>query len=371
MYKTKLIPIIILIFTMSGCEQDQVIPSENCINENFFQDSGKRNFKMGFTSWPYAASTEAINKTYEFIKANSDINTEQIDNSIPWQSLINNTEFPEDFINNIALKVSKRNWNVEFLLSVSLLNIDRSDLAEDFDGSIPSYTSLNDKQIENAYFNYISYLMNTFVPDVLIISIESNELKIKSPDKWNAYKELMKSVKRRVKQLYPSVPISESITLHNLYKTEVANSEEYVNEIVNYANQMDFVAISYYPFFKGQHSKAEFQQAFDFLHSKITKPIAFSETGHLAENLSVESYNLTINGNPCEQNAYLETLFTNAQENDYKFVIWWTHRDFDALWETFPEETKDLGKLWRDTGLLDENGYKRVGYQTWENVLSH
>ena len=144
---------------------------------------------------------------------------------------------------------------------------------------------------------------------------------------------------------------------------------EFTDEIVGYVNQMELVTISYYPFFKGQHSKAEFQKAFDFLHSRINKPVAFVETSHLAEDLSVSSFNLFIEGDTCEQNAYLETLLTNAREQNYEFVIWWVHRDFDALWQTFPEELKDLGKLWRNTGVLDDNGNERPSYLTWRIVF--
>ncbi len=158
--------------------------------------------------------------------------------------------------------------------------------------------------------------------------------------------------------------------MHNLFQPEVDNPSLYLDEMVEYANKMEFVTISYYPFFKGQHTKTEFQTAFDFLHKRINKPIAFSETGHIAENLNVPSFNLFTEGSVCEQNAYMETLFKNAQDNNYKFVIWWTHRDFDKLWETFPEELKDLGKLCGDTGLIDENGKERPSFQTWENVLT-
>jgi hypothetical protein len=39
-----------------------------------------------------------------------------------------------------------------------LLNNERNDLASDFDGTIPNYTSLNDVEIEDAYFKHIQYI---------------------------------------------------------------------------------------------------------------------------------------------------------------------------------------------------------------------
>lgn len=373
MKNTAKLIILSLIFSSISCKENEKIildnPSASCATENFFSDYTSKNFKMGFSTWSYAPTQEAVEGTYQFIENNSDIYSEHIDNKIPWQAWINDTALPTEFTNEIAGRASKRILNHELLVAVSLLNSDRSDLASDFDGKTPNYTTLNEQKIEDAYFKHIDYLLKELNPNYLVIAIEVNELKLKSETKWQEYKLLIKNVKRRIRVVYPDLKISESITLHNLYLVATPNAEDFITEVVNYANQMDFAAISYYPFFKGQHSKAEFQLAFDFLHSKITKPIAFVETSHIAENLSIPAFNFSSKSDECEQNAYLETLLENAQKQDYEFVIWWAHRDFDELWETFPEELKDLGKLWRDTGLLDENGKERVAYSTWKMVL--
>ncbi|MCA1763102.1 MAG: hypothetical protein LC664_08940, partial [Flavobacteriales bacterium] len=163
----------------------------------------------------------------------------------------------------------------------------------------------------------------------------------------------------------PNLHISESMTLHNLYLPDMDNQTDYLEEMTGYINAMDFVAISFYPFFKNLHTRNDFQGAFDFLHERVNRPIAFVETCTIAEDLVVPNFNLSISGSEAEQNIYLETLLENAQQRDYEFVIWWAHRDYDALWETFPSEVSDLGRLWRDTGLLDEAGDERLAWNTW------
>ena len=40
--------------------------------------------------------------------------------------------------------------------------------------------------------------------------------------------------------------------------------------------------------------------------------------------------------------------------------------DFDALWQTFPDEVKAIGQIWRDTGLLDEDGNERPAFTVWQ-----
>ncbi len=138
--------------------------------------------------------------------------------------------------------------------------------------------------------------------------MESNDLLKNSPEKWEEFKMFMGNIRTRIKASYPSIQMTESITLHNWFKPEVEDQNEYIETIKNYINQFDFAAISFYPFFKGQRSKNQFQKAFDFLHNNVSKPIAFVETNHLAENLVIESFEITIDGDEEEQNEYLETL---------------------------------------------------------------
>ncbi len=358
-------------FLLASCGNDDEAPPavEGCRNQAFFDGQGPRQFEMGFSTWPYAPTSESVSGTYEFIAAHADIYSEHIDNSIPWNAWMNGLPLPEAFTNEIDGKVARTIPQMRLALSVSLLNTDRSDLASDFDGSTPTYTVLNDQAIEDTYFQHIDYLTDRLEPDYLVIAIEVNELRINAPSKWNAYKLLMQNVKSRIQAEYPSLHISESLTLHNLYQPDVPDPEAYLAEMLAYANAMDFVAISFYPFFKGLHTKADFQLAFDFLHAHIEPPIAFAETAHLAEDLDVGSFNLYIESNPCEQNAYMESLLLNAAQQQYEYVIWWAHRDFYELWNTFPDPLKDLGKLWRNTGLLEDDGTGREGFDTWEMVF--
>lgn len=351
---TRIFLLTLLCLSLWACKKDEPTPEPE-----------SRSFKMGFTTWPYGPNIEDVNDTYAFLENNGDIYSEHIDNNIPWNALINDLPLPAEFTDGIEYKASNRLPDTELLLSVSLLNLERSDLAEDFDGSTPDYTSMSDDAIEDAYFAYLQYLILQFNPNYLVAGIEVNELYIHSPEKWEGYKDLMQAVILRVRAEYPDLQISESMTLHNLYLPDIDNPDAYLEEMVDYLNAMDFVAISFYPFFKNLHTKADFQGVFDFLHQRVNRPIAFVETCTIAEDLIVPNLNLSISGSEAEQNIYLETLLENAQAQNYKFVIWWAHRDYDALWVTFPSELSDLGRLWRDTGLLDEDGNERMALNSW------
>ncbi len=370
-HQKKYLFFILLLFVFACKKEQKQIQPESCDYATVLEEGEIRNFKMGFSTWPFGATEEDKITTMNFIEQNSDIYCEQIDDKIPWSSLINNTDYPQEFLDEINFRVGKR-VDTELFLAIDLLNTDRNDLLEDYDGKIPEYTHLYDDAIKNAFVKHVKWLIEQFSPDYLIISQEANELYIEDQEKWNEFKILIDEVKTEIKSSYPDLPVSVSIVLHNLFEPEdVDNIADYQAEVSEFIGTMDFAPISFYPFFKGMHTKTEFQTAFDFINDFTNKPIAFVETCHLAENLKINSYNLEISSDICEQNNYMEFLLDNAQTNDYLFVIWWSHRDFDALWETFPNKYKDLGKLWRDTGILDEDGEHRPAYTTWIDVFNH
>lgn len=344
----------------------------NCSDdESVNKEVADRGFKMGFSTWPFGPTIQDKEETYSFVQSNGDIYSEQVDDRIPWNAWINDLDLPTDFIEDIDYRVSKIDDDLTLVLSISPLNTSRNDLIEDWDNNIINYDVLNDRIIEDAYFKHVEYLVTRFNPDYLVSAMEINDLLINSPTKWEEFQVLTSNVRFRLKMRFPSLLISESITLHNYFQPQVDNPSEYIQEVSNYLGQLDFTAVSFYPFFKNQHTKEEYQQAFDFLHEQTNKPIAFIETNHLSEDLIIPSFNTNITGSITEQKEYLESLISNAETTEYEFIIWWAHRDYDALWETFPEEVKDIGQVWRDTGLLDENGAERPAYSVWLNALQN
>ncbi len=360
-----IIPSLLITFCL-GCQEAGLAPL--CETPSFFSDYAERKFKMGFSTWSFGPDESDRRETYQFISKHADVYSEQIDEYIPWRALEANAPLPEALQADLDFRFAQRPVGHDLLLSVSLLNIDRSDLLADSDGYRPAYEGLDDAKIAEAYEAYLRQLLDHFQPQYLVMAMEVNELYLHDRAKWEAYKNLSAKIRTNLKASYPEVLLSESITLHNWFEAEGDEAASYLEELSSYVNQLDFAAISFYPFFKGQKRARQFQKSFDFLHDQINIPIAFVETTHLAEDLSVPSYEIDIPSSECEQNEYLETLLLNAQVNEYLFIIWWSHRDYDRLWEIFPEEVKDIGKLWRDTGLIDENGDERIAYRTWELV---
>ena len=353
---------IILLFVLTACDEPAQIQPESCPSD--FSFDVQRNFLMGFSTWPFGPDVQDIKDTYSFIAEHSDIYAEQIDDKIPWTSLIQTNQLPDKFASDLSNKIR---LDTNRLLSTTPLNSGRDTIAEELDGSQPAY-ALNSDEIKQAYTQWVRILINEFNPDYLIIGMEINELYINSPELWPQYVELISFTKTVLSEEYPNLPISESMTIHNLLSNR--DNTPYISAMKEHATNIDYFSASYYPFFVGHTTKVDYQSAFDFVHNFTSLPIAFSETTHIAQNLNVPLLLLNIKSDQCQQNEFLEVLFENAQKQNYEYVIFWTHKDYDELWETFPIMVKDLGKIWRDTGLIDENNVKRESYYTWMKVYS-
>ncbi|MAE84042.1 MAG: hypothetical protein CMB80_14970 [Flammeovirgaceae bacterium] len=326
-----------------------------------------RTFSMGFSTWSYGPSSEAADNTYEFLGANGDIYSEQFDDHIPWFGLFDGRPMPEPAVEDLDNRKGHLLSNKELIVSISLFNPERNNLITAYNDQTPEYSKISDQLIEDAYFNYMSFLLDAF-PNLkyVVMAMEINEFYLNQPDQWEDYKVLAANIRSRLKSKYPEVLLSESITLHNL---STSTNRAYIDEIIAHVNQLDFVAISYYPFLHGALDDTQIQQDFDFLHARITKPIAFVETGQIAETLEVPE--VTLEADECTQKDYVQLLLSNANTHNYEFVIWWTHKDYDELYETFPEEVKPLGRIWRDAGLINEADQERPGFKEWKTVFEN
>lgn len=352
-----------------SCETIDEAPRVLCPDDPELINPPAREFGMGFSTWEYGPDkAEAV---YDFIEDFTDIYSEQVDNYIPWSAWITGSSLPVAFVNDIATRVSRKPADHKLMLSVSLLNTERNDLLEDYDGSIPNYSALNNQIIEDGYYRHLSYLVDQLGPDYLVMAMEANDLLIHSAEKWEQYKLLIDNIRSRLKQKYPDLPIAESVTLHNWFEPNIVASEDYISEVDQYVKKQDFTAISFYPFLRDWHTQEKFQNAFDFLHSHTDKPIAFVETAHLGEELLVPELALAINGDECEQKVYVETLLSNAYNSNYTYVIWWSFRDYDLLAEEFPEAFDGAGLIWRDTGLLDGVGKARAAFHVWREIFEN
>ena len=98
--------------------------------------------------------------------------------------------------------------------------------------------------------------------------------------------------------------------------------------------------------------------------------ISQAESRSLLEDIIPKTYNVEISGNPEKQATYFEMLLDRANREYYLLIVAFLHRDYDALWEKIKSMSPEAFIVWKDCGLLDENGAERPALEVWRRYFS-
>jgi hypothetical protein len=363
--------ITILLIILIGCSKNNddnitILPKE------------KRTFYMGTTPWPADLTIEEVNKTYDFINNNCDIVAHHFDEGIPFEEAFSNITMPNSLVDNVNFRIQKTTTSKKVFLSVSALAINRTSKANYYNGattanSIKNYwenLSFDDPKVVTAYVNYVNWLIVKFNPIYVNYGVESNGMF------WNAaefskYKNFLAQVYQKLKIDNPTIPLFVSFIVD-----ESPQGFDYASQLMNYT---DFIGLSAYPYIgvsssvSGDTNPANFPaNYFDkYINLSATKPLAFAETGYAAENLVIPDLSLNKQCNENWQKDYLEKVLSICKDKKAKLFIWFCPKDYNSLVTNFQnqgiysQQTLNILNLWKDIGLINENGVQRPAYNTW------
>ncbi len=337
---------------------------------------------MGTTPWPADLTVAEVDKTYDFINNNCDIVAHHFDEGIPFEEAYTNTTMPSSLINNINFRLQKTASNKKVYLSVASLSIHRVSKASYYNNvetpsNVKSYwenLSFDDPKIVTAYVNYIDWLINKFNPIYVNYGVESNGMHWNSSE-FIKYKTFLSQVYQRLKLNNPTIPIFISFIVD-----ESPQGFNYASQLVDYT---DFIGLSTYPYLgvsssgNGNTNPADFPADYfeKYINLSVTKPLAFAETGYIAEDLIIPGLNINKQGNTGWQKDYLEKVLSICKIKKAKLFIWFCPKDYNALIfnyqnQGYTQDTIDLLSLWKDIGLINENGIQRPAYNSWINWMN-
>lgn len=349
--------------------------------------STSRSFYMGFTPWPYAATAQAITDTYSFINTEGDMVAHHFQQGIPFTAsdTLDFNTFDPAVQNEINDRISKTAPGKVIYLAIDSLNGARDDLADLWESDsnmlrpAPWDTrSFDDPEVITAYVEFSIAVIEKFrteygtLPEYFNYATEISELMINEPAKFDEFVPFAQTVYSSIKAVYPSIKMMVSIALKTPGSTEMLAAKAGFARIKNY---VDVVGISTYgyAFYSHPDKGNPDNLPSDWLTQIKTiapdKPYGVTETGWIAQNLSIPAYSLNVSGSEAFQEEYLKKLFRECNnEINAEMIIWFTSHDYDTLWtDTLGRD--DLSKIWKDTGMISETFAERSSLETWKSWL--
>ncbi len=351
----------------------------NGSQDNFIGESipATRPFYMGFVPTSYDITPQAVEKTYRFVHRNADLIAHHIAVGVPWPEALKGQPYHPNVEHELTFRLLQRKAGQKLFLYMSPLNID---------GEMAGYwgeyenmerpgkwknRDLDDPETVIAYTNFCRDLIGRFQPDYFAYVVEANLLAFYHPSKWKSFVRFAKQVYQTIKSENPTLPVFVSLQIDFFWIDQAAQARA-ISRILPYS---DYVAVSAYPYFFGFEDPATLPgDFFSRVHDMAPeKPFAVAETGFTAQD--VDTLGQHIDGTSRRQKRYLKLLLKQCLLLDAEFLVWFVPRDYDAFLRKaplygVPQEIIDILLVWRDNGLLEANGHRRISFTEWTRWLS-
>jgi hypothetical protein len=266
------------------------------------------------------------------------------------------------------------------LLSVAPLDITRHhkagyttdvDTPETTNAQYWTQLAANDPKVVTAYVNFVSLLIDSLHPAFVNYGVESNVTSWVDAD-FALYRDFLSKVYPQLKAKYPSLPFFLSFIVD-----ESPTAMDKARQLLAYT---DYISLSAYPYTSassttdGNTDPAKLPKDYftRWLELAPDKPWAFAETGYIATDLVIPSYQLNKRGQEGWQRDYLNLICGLCRDRKAKFLIWFCSKDYDATVRRLQSmgTYQDLFGLWEHTGLVDSTGHQRPAYTSWLDWMS-
>ncbi len=332
---------------------------------------------MGFSSWPPDLTDTARTRIYTLLQQDTNITLQHLDNGIPWNQALKSKPYPRAVMDDWKYRKIHSPIGHKLVIAITPLNSNRDGLAPYWSNNgdnlpLPKKwqnKALNDLEVMEAYSNYALAVADYFKPDYLAISIESNVLISKAPDKIEPFAHLYVHTYQRLKERYPEMKVFTTIQYEHLRgidddsKQNLSLQKPVMASLLPYT---DLIGLSTYRFGPAHPNPIKpnyFNEALAF-----GKPLAITESGAISKGFHASGMDYL--GSQTDQAKFVEMVLEQAFWYDFEFVINWAGIDFDPLVSRLPADVQDSAKLWMYTGLKKFNGEKKQAYEVWRRYLS-
>jgi hypothetical protein len=362
---------ILILFLSIASFKDKQAKVKTPVNTNVAIEATARSFYMGFTPWLPDFTDDAVKDAYAFVGDHGDIIAHHLDNGVPWQEALDGKEFSKHLRDQWSLRKSKTPLGHKVYLAITPINIDRNGLAPywgetDYMPLSEPWESyrFNDQRVKTAYLNYAVRAIDYFKPDYVATGIESNILISKAPDKWDDYLELNQYIYKELKKKYPQLTIFNTVQYEHLRAIEndaKPNGHLQVPGVRKLMENSDLLGISTYHF--GTAHNPPVSSYFDLALS-FNKPLAIGEMGAMSKGVTL--FGNKIKANEQDQSDFIRFILSEANKNNFVFVINFVNIDYDKLLGKLPNEVKEVAKAWVSTGLARSDNTPKPALSIWD-----
>lgn len=336
--------------------------------------AAQRTFHLGFTPFPYDATIEARETTFDLVNSHSDIVAHHFDNGVPWVEAYRGEEYSESALSEYGYRLGRLVDTQKVYLAVTPINNLRDGLAaywgERENMERPGAwkrRKFDHPKVIQAFTNHCLFMIERFQPDYFAYAVEVDLFAAKRPKAYQRFLKLAEEVYAALKERYPELPVFATLTVAD--ESALEERRGFIEQILPFT---DYLAISTYPYLAGHHRPRTLPGNWLTKLRDVApeKPFAVAETGFNAETLELPSFGITIPGKRKWQAAYVKWLFRELNRLDAEFVIWFVAVDYDELWELMEAAgVTELFKAWRDTGLWNSNLKPRKARRIWRKWL--
>jgi hypothetical protein len=331
-----------------------------------------RPFLMGFSPWPYAATPEAVDWTYQTIQDNGDIISHHMEEGVPWDEALADDPYPQAMVDEVNGRLARYTGNEKILLQINPLNMERNGLAAIRGASANMSLSapwtgydFDHPDVEAAFLHYARYMIDAFEPDYVLLGVEVNILAEKDAAAWPKYVSLHTALYTTLKTEYPDLPLGVSVIAPAFFPQWAGEYDlsEQTGALEDLEPYLDFLSFSVHPFMSALLANSFPEDYFDQLFAFTDLPVSISESSYPAQEWT-DGTN-TFSGTPEKSRRFLRIMLESLHKAEGQFLIWFSAADFDTLWQdTLAEDP--VAKIWRDTGLWDESLDRRLPAFTWQ-----
>lgn len=213
-----------------------------------------------------------------------------------------------------------------------------------------------DEHLRSAFVGYATYVAANYKPAYMALGIEINMLYDRAPEQFDAFVSLYAEAYDAVKQQSPDTKVFPTFQLEDLEGSFGTIHPPQWEVLDFFRGKMDALAISTYPFLADVRSAADIRaDYYSQLRDRFEGEILIAETGYASAPVEGK-----VNvGTEEDQQAFLERILGDAEDNGFTAVVW-----LAALDPAFVSQ--GATSVFRDIGLRKSDGTNKLAWGVWE-----